>query len=433
MNVPVIRNGKIRYVLNAAFEPKVITDLLHESPQFSGIPAVILDRKGFIVGRSKDAEKFVGQRAAPHLVEETRKHDAGVGSGDTLQGTPLYYSYARSPITGWVASMGANRRELERAVRTGWVVGAALMLGGLVLGLLLALSIAARLRRAIVALANAASRNEPVRVGGLRTREIELLERAVVEAAQAREARVRREEAEAASEAKDRYIATLSHELRNPLAALNNAVYLLKLGDAKQPAIDMMQRQLAQLTRMVNDLLDVSRGAHGKVTLELADVDLREVIAQAIETAAGSFEQKRLRLTRELPSEPVLVRGDAARLLQVFSNLLDNAGKFTAEHGAIGVSLAARGRGSCRHRERHGRRDRGRIPAAAFRGLYPGRHHPRAPLERTRTRARPRAPDRRRARRAHQRRERRHGSGKPVYRAIAPRPIKGSDQFFKLV
>jgi signal transduction histidine kinase len=343
MNVPVIRDGKIRYVLNAAFEPKVITDLLHESPQFSGTPAVILDRKGFIVGRSKDAEKFYGKRAASHLVEHTRKSDAGVGSGATLQGTPLYYSYARSPTTGWVASMGADRRELEREVRAGWIVGGALMLGGLVLGLVFALSIAGRLRRAIVDLANAAARSEPVQVGGLRSREIELLERAVVEAAQAREARVRREEAEAASAAKDRYIATLSHELRNPLAALNNAVFLLKMGEPKEAAVEMMQRQLAQLTRMVNDLLDVSRASHGKVALELADIDLREVLERAIETAQATLGKKNLRFTRELPRDRVVVRGDAARLLQVFSNLLDNAAKFTAEGGAIAVVLARGG------------------------------------------------------------------------------------------
>ena len=344
VNVPVVREGKIRYVLNAAFEPGVMTHLLHGNPQFSGVPAVILDSKGFIVGRSKDAGQFAGKLAAAHLAEHVKKSDSGVASGATLQGTPLYYSYARSPVTGWVASMGADRRELERAVRAGWIIGGALMLAGLVLGLLLALSIAARLRRAIVSLANAASRREPVKIGGLRTRELELLERAVVEAAQAREARARREEAEAASATKDRYIATLSHELRNPLAALNNAVHLLKLGDAKAPAIEMMQRQLAQLTRMVNDLMDVSRASHGKVTLELADVDLREVIAQAIETALGSIDRKRLRVTRELPPDPVIVRGDAARLLQVFSNLLDNASKFTAEGGGIAVALAREGK-----------------------------------------------------------------------------------------
>ena len=342
MNVPVFREGRIRYVINAAFEPEVMTRLLQESPQFKGVPAWIYDRRGFIVGRWRDADKYVGHRVAPQQVENLRTKEAGVATGETAEGIALYYSFARSPVTGWTASMGAERKELDRAVRTGWFVGAALMLGGLLLGLALALSIAGRLRHAIVGLAGAASRGEPPEPGGLRTREIELLERAVVDAAQARDARARREQAEAASETKDRYIATLSHELRNPLAALNNAVYLLGMecGAEAKPTLEMMQRQIAQLTRMVNDLLDVSRVTHGKITLQITPVDLGQVIGLAIETAEPALQKNRLRLARTLPAEPVTVRGDAARLLQVFSNLLDNAAKFTPAGGDIGVALA---------------------------------------------------------------------------------------------
>ena len=432
MNVPVVRDGKTQYVLNAAFEPQAITDLLYESPQFRGIPAVILDRRGFIVGRSKDAAQFVGKPAASHLFEHVKKRDFGVASGDTLQGTPLYYSYARSPVSGWVASVGADRRQLERAVRQGWVIGAALMVSGLVLGLLLALSIAARLRRAIVDLANAASRREAVKVGGLRTREIELLEHAVLEAAQAREARVRREEAEAANATKDRYIATLSHELRNPLSALNNAVHLLKI-DARNPSpfkstLDMMQRQIAQLTRMVNDLLDVSRASHGKVTLELADVDLREVVVQAIEAANGAIERKRLRLTRDL-QDAGIVRGDAARLLQVFSNLLDNAAKFTAEDGGIRVTLAREGADAVVTVSDTGIG----IDAGFMPQLFEAFTQADTSLERSASGLGLGLALARQIVEAHggriTRRERWHGSGKPVYRAIAARPIKGSDQF----
>jgi signal transduction histidine kinase len=347
VNVPVLREGKIRYVLNAGFEPEVMTHLLQESPRFRGVPTVIFDRRGFIVGRWQGADKYVGRRVAAGQIEQLKTKEAGVASGETLEGIPVYYSFARSPVTGWTATVGAERRELDRAVRTAWAVGGGLMLTGLVLGLLLALSIAARLRRAIVGLANAASRSEAPRIVGLRTREIELLERAVVEAAQAREARARREEAEGASKTKDRYIATLSHELRNPLAALNNAVHLLQIESEKslqlKPTLEMMQRQIAQLTRMVNDLLDVSRVTHGKMTLQAAPVDLGELIARAIETVQPALQTKQLRLTLDLPPDPVIVKGDAARLLQVFSNLFDNAAKFTPEGGAIGVTLERAG------------------------------------------------------------------------------------------
>jgi signal transduction histidine kinase len=105
----------------------------------------------------------------------------------------------------------------------------------------------------------------------------------------------------------------------------------------------MMKRQIAQLTRMVNDLLDVSRVALGKITLRLEPTDLSRVVARSIETATPALEAKRLRLTHELAPGPLMVRGDAARLLQVFSNLLDNAVKFTPSGGEVGVSLAREG------------------------------------------------------------------------------------------
>lgn len=354
INVPVMRDGRIRYVLNAGFEPVVMTRLLQENPQFSGVPAWIWDRRGFIVGRWQNADAFYGRRVPPQQLEQIRARSSGVSKGQSPEGMELYYSYARSPITGWTASVGAERGELDRAVRAGWIVGGALMFGGVLLGLLLALSIAARLRRSIVSLAAAASRNEPPRALGLRTREIELLEHAVLEAAQAHEARSRREQAEAESRTKDRYIATLSHELRNPLAALSNAVHLLGMEERQgskdrgnreniKPTLEMMQRQIAQLTRMVNDLLDVSRVTLGKVTLRLAPADLAAVLAQAIETAAPALRAKGLRLSRELAREPLGVSGDAARLVQVFSNLLDNAAKFTPPGGEVSVSLAREG------------------------------------------------------------------------------------------
>jgi signal transduction histidine kinase len=343
VNVPVIRGGRIRYVLNAAFSPDVMTRLLQENRQFAGVPAWIWDRRGFIVGRWQNDEQFVGHRVPPQQLEQLRTRNAGVAKGESAEGIELYYSYARSPVTGWTASVGAERGELDRAVRAGWIVGGTLMVGGVLLGLLLALSIAARLRRSIVSLAAAASRNEPPQAVGLRTREIELLEHAVLEAAHAREARLRREQAEAESETKDRYIATLSHELRNPLAALGNAVHLLGMDRREDfaPTLEMMQRQIAQLTRMVNDLLDVSRVTHGKITLRLEPTDLARVVARAIETATPALEAKRLRLTHELAPGPLMVRGDAARLLQVFSNLLDNATKFTPSGGEVGVTLAS--------------------------------------------------------------------------------------------
>jgi signal transduction histidine kinase len=94
---------------------------------------------------------------------------------------------------------------------------------------------------------------------------------------------------------------------------------------------------------MVNDLLDVSRVTHGKITLRPAPTDLAAVLAQAIETAVPALQAKRLRFTHEVSPGTLMVRGDAARLLQVFSNLFDNAAKFTPPGGEVMVSLAREG------------------------------------------------------------------------------------------
>src|SRR3954465_9997736 len=138
-----------------------MTRLLQENKQFSGVPAWIWDRRGFIVGRWQNADAFVGRRVPAQQLEQLRVRTSGVAKGKSAEGMELYYSYARSPVTGWTASVGAERAELDRAVRTGWIVGGALMVGGVLLGLLLALSIAARLRRSIVSLAAGGRRRPP--------------------------------------------------------------------------------------------------------------------------------------------------------------------------------------------------------------------------------------------------------------------------------
>jgi signal transduction histidine kinase len=141
----------------------------------------------------------------------------------------------------------------------------------------------------------------------------------------------------------------LSHELRNPLAPVRNAIPLLRmLAERPDPAtlrtlVDMLDRQTAQLTRLVNDLLEVSRITSGRIELARARLDLRSVARQAREALAPSFEQRRQRVTSELPPDPVEVVGDHARLSQVVSNLLDNAAKFTPEGGRIGLALRTDG------------------------------------------------------------------------------------------
>ncbi|HUF75923.1 MAG TPA: ATP-binding protein, partial [Longimicrobiales bacterium] len=153
-----------------------------------------------------------------------------------------------------------------------------------------------------------------------------------------------RREAEAASRAKDEFLAMLGHELRNPLAPILTALELMRLRDAdafvKERAI--IERQAEQLTTLVDDLLDVSRIARGKVELDRARVDLADVVAQALETVSPLLEHRRHHVRTDVP-RGCFVHGDAARLGQVVSNLLSNAAKYTGPGGRIAVAATREG------------------------------------------------------------------------------------------
>lgn len=358
INIPVWRDGKVAYVLNAAFAPDEMTRLLHESPQFRNVPAAIFDRNGFIVGRWQNADRYVGKRVTQHQLERLKNRGDGIGTGETLEGLPLYYSYARSPTTGWGVWIGVERAAIENEIQGNWIIATALASGGLALGVLMAFFLASRLRRSIEDLAEAAARSEPPRLSGLRTRELTQLEQALKDAAALREAQAqeresrlvaeaRKVEAEAASRTKDHFIAVLSHELRNPLAPVRSAVHLLReLNKDRKDGrmneiIDMLDRQSRQLTRLVSDLLDVSRISSGKIVLKRERVDLCAVARHAAESAMPGVEARNHRFSCDMPQKPMKVMGDFARLSQVVSNLLDNAVKYTPRGGTIRLSVRA--------------------------------------------------------------------------------------------
>ncbi|MFM8326905.1 MAG: sensor histidine kinase, partial [Pirellulaceae bacterium] len=139
------------------------------------------------------------------------------------------------------------------------------------------------------------------------------------------------------SSRKDDFLATLAHELRNPLAPIQNAVQLLRR--ARQPKenvpqlLEMIDRNVSHMTRMVDDLLEISRITQGKIDLRKESIDLMEIVRNALETAGIWIEAKRHRLTVSHPSQMVEVVGDPVRLTQVVANLLNNAAKFTPEGG----------------------------------------------------------------------------------------------------
>ena len=138
---------------------------------------------------------------------------------------------------------------------------------------------------------------------------------------------------------KDEFLATLAHELRNPLAPIRNAVHLLKSDnpteDNVRAAREIIDRQVHHMVRLVDDLMDVSRITLGQVNLRYDRVSLRRVIDDALEAAAPAIEAGNHRLVVDVPGASLQLEGDATRLSQVFQNLLDNAAKYTPPGGTI--------------------------------------------------------------------------------------------------
>jgi two-component system, sensor histidine kinase len=138
---------------------------------------------------------------------------------------------------------------------------------------------------------------------------------------------------------KDEFLATLAHELRNPLAPLSNGLTLLRLA-GNDPAIaknarDIMERQLAQMVRLVDDLIDVSRISTGRLAIKKERIELQAVVRNAVEIVAPFIEKRGHALQIDLPTQPVWIDADPTRLAQVFSNLLNNAAKYTDQGGNI--------------------------------------------------------------------------------------------------
>jgi len=138
---------------------------------------------------------------------------------------------------------------------------------------------------------------------------------------------------------RDEFLAMLSHELRNPLSPLRNASHLLMQGETTDPKIiwsrGVIDRQLRHMIRLVDDLLDVSRIARGKIVLLSEPVNIADVVATAVETVQPLLDQKRQELQIEVADRTLSVRGDPVRLAQVVGNLLHNASKYTGEEGHI--------------------------------------------------------------------------------------------------
>lgn len=144
--------------------------------------------------------------------------------------------------------------------------------------------------------------------------------------------------------AKDQVLATVAHEIRNPLSALATANEVLQRSTTNPArvawAAEIVGRQVKQIARMSDELMDTSKVLHGKIDMQMSPLDLREVLGQALDQSDALIASKQHRLTPDIPGTPAPVRGDAGRLVQVFANLLNNAAKYTPPGGSIALTLS---------------------------------------------------------------------------------------------
>lgn len=151
------------------------------------------------------------------------------------------------------------------------------------------------------------------------------------------------EELAAANHRKNQFIATLAHELRNPLAPIRNALSIMELKINDSHAIEnarrVVDRQVTQMVRLIDDLLDISRISHGKLELKLQPVELSTILNNSIESSRSILENSSVELIVKMPNEPIYLNGDSIRLSQVFINLLNNAAKFTDPGGQVHIDI----------------------------------------------------------------------------------------------
>ncbi|GGY64426.1 hybrid sensor histidine kinase/response regulator [Pseudoduganella albidiflava] len=357
VGVPVMRGGAVRYVLAAQVLPAALGAILRDQQIPATWRASILDGDLRIVARNVDIERYRGTLPAPDLVERMRRQLEDTFEGSTVDGKPVVMLYSRSTKSGWSVTLGIPHANLAAGLmRTleSLIIATVVLLA---LGLGMAWLVGGRIAHSVQALigpATALGTGQHVQPAVVDFSEAQQVADSLVRAAAAldeargradnelRERRAAQEALQAADRRKDEFLATLAHELRNPMAPLVNALEIMRLGGPGKPpppnVLDIIGRQLQQMVRLVDDLLDVSRITTGKLGIRTEPIVLQDVVTHSLETAGPLITQRRHALSVNVPDEPVPLQGDPTRLAQVLSNLLNNAAKYTPNGGRIALN-----------------------------------------------------------------------------------------------
>lgn len=347
---PVQRDGRIVWVLAGRLADAKLRRLLYEPAHETSLLTTVMDGQGLIIARSQDFDRFFGTPASPDMLGLVRAEPHGMGRAQTADGRKFLFAWQRLD-NGWTVSAGVDPAALKatllESLSAAAGAGALLLLLGLASATWLSRRIGAAIDQAAenaITMAQAlpvAATHSPIsQVNRLLAAHQEASRRLTQTALERNEAM---ERMRAEVRRRDEFLSMLAHELRNPLAPLGHALWLLehspRLDAQDQRRVAVARSQARQLHRLVDDLLDASRLINGKITLKPEPLSLRELVERAAEAMQPLAEAEGQQLVVELPADPVTLIADGERISQVLHNLLGNAVKFGRPQGTLRVTL----------------------------------------------------------------------------------------------
>ncbi len=333
IDVPVRLDDRVAYALAMAVFPERLAEVLKYQKIQPDWVVSIFDRQGTIVARTHAAERFVGEKGAPELVQRIAQADEGRVLTDTLEGIPAVAVFSRSAMSQWSVAIEVPRDSINRAlwIPIGWVIaGAVLLLAG---GILMAQRLGSAISRSIRGLippAVALGRGDPVVVPPLHLREADDVGRELMSASE----RLRERE---------KTLALVSHDLRSPLnvfmvgaATVDRLARRLPGGEPIREVAASLTDLTRRMAGMVDDLLSIAVSTSGgRSLLKIAPLSATSLLKRAADAARPLYEGTGVTLAVDARGALPELRVDSDRVLRVFANLLDNALKFTERSGCL--------------------------------------------------------------------------------------------------
>ena len=343
---PVLVDGRVLRVVCIAVPQQAWLAFLARLPVDPQATLTLNDGQGRIVARTRDNDVWAGRSSLPEYWERTRLAQEAFFANRSLEGVAFVSAFSRLAHGGWVLGTGVPADAVNRAVWSQAGLLGGLLMAAVAAALLGALWLGRRITAALQELAAlASSGGGPAHADGVSGHALPLAEvqavRQVLREAFEKQVQAR-DQADRTRMAREQFVATLAHELRNPLGAIQHAALLIEHeridAEGRRKAVSILKRQVAQLARLMDDLFEASRPAQASPSLHLAELDLARICTETLEALNADHRLSHVTLHTDLPSVHAL--GDGGRLQQVVANLLGNAAKFTPAGGSVTLTLA---------------------------------------------------------------------------------------------